>query len=360
MAESRPASTHSWRNTLLSTWRAAGERPKLTFDTPSVVYAPGSSALMRRIASMVAMRVAAEVVVAGRQREGQGVEDEVARLEAVAVGGEVVDAVGDPHLPLDVAGLALLVDEQADDRRAVLAGELEDAVEPRALVLAVLEVRRVEDGPAAEPLQPGLHDLRLGRVHDERRPRSGWRTRLATSSMSSGAVAADVVDADVEDVGALLDLVLGHLDDRGVPVAVEHRLAELLRAVGVGALADDQERGGRGRALLVERRERVERRDAVLVLGRARRRREVLDRASASWRMYSGVVPQQPPTTLTPKSSMKRRRGTRRTPRRRGRSASCRRRPRADRRWAAPRSACARAGRGSGGARPSRSARWRS
>ena len=67
--------------------------------------------------------VAAEVVVAGRQRERQGVEDQVARLEAVARGGDVVDAMRDPHLPLEVAGLALLVDEQADDRGAVLPGE---------------------------------------------------------------------------------------------------------------------------------------------------------------------------------------------------------------------------------------------
>ena len=67
--------------------------------------------------------VAAQVVVAGREREGERVEDEVAGLEAVAVDGEVVDAVRDAQLPLDVAGLALLVDEQADDGGAVLAGQ---------------------------------------------------------------------------------------------------------------------------------------------------------------------------------------------------------------------------------------------
>ena len=55
MAESNPACTHSWRNTLLSTWRAAGDRPKLTFDTPSVVSAPGISALIRLMASIVYM-----------------------------------------------------------------------------------------------------------------------------------------------------------------------------------------------------------------------------------------------------------------------------------------------------------------
>ena len=96
MAESSPASTHSWRNTELSTWRAAGLSPNDTFDTPSVVYTPGISALMRRIASMVAMRVTAQVVVAGRERERQRVEDQVARVRARSGRRrEVVDAVGD-------------------------------------------------------------------------------------------------------------------------------------------------------------------------------------------------------------------------------------------------------------------------
>ena len=82
MAASRPASAHSWRNTLLSTWRAAGLRPNDTLDTPSTVCTPGISALMRRIASIVAHAVAAQVVVARGQREGERVEDEVARTRA--------------------------------------------------------------------------------------------------------------------------------------------------------------------------------------------------------------------------------------------------------------------------------------
>ena len=75
-----------------------------------------------------------------------------------------------------------------------------------------------------------------------------------------GAVAADVVDAHVEDVGAFLDL-LARPSARSVSQsALEHRVAELLRAVGVGALADDEER-----RVLVERHRRVDRRRARLV-----------------------------------------------------------------------------------------------
>ena len=76
--------------------------------------------------------VAAQVVVARRERERQRVEDQVARLQPVALGGDLGDAVGDLHLPLDVAGLAALVDEQADHGSAVVAGEREHAVQPAA------------------------------------------------------------------------------------------------------------------------------------------------------------------------------------------------------------------------------------
>ncbi len=55
MAASRPASRHSCRNTLFSTWRIAGLSPKLMLERPSTVDEPGSSVLARRIASIVSM-----------------------------------------------------------------------------------------------------------------------------------------------------------------------------------------------------------------------------------------------------------------------------------------------------------------
>src|SRR5690606_39776029 len=53
------------------------------------------------------------------------------------------------------------------------------------------------------------------------------------------AVAADVVHAQVEHVRALADLFAGQFD-AVVPASLEHGLAELLGAVGVGPLADRQ------------------------------------------------------------------------------------------------------------------------
>ena len=121
--------------------------------------------------------------------------------------------------------LALLVDEQADHGRAVLAGQAADPVEPVALGLAVLEVGGVEDGPAAEALEAGLEHLGLGGVEHQRDRDLGG---VAADQLVhvERAVAAHVVDADVEDVGALLLLVAGDLD-AAVPVGGQHRVAEL-------------------------------------------------------------------------------------------------------------------------------------
>ena len=215
--------------------------------------------------------VPAQVVVAGRQRERQRVEDQVAGRHPVALGGDLVDAMGDLHLPLDVPRWPPLVDQQADDGGAVVTGQRHHAVEPAARQLAVLEVGRVEDGAAADVLEPGLQHRRLGGVEHERD--AGLRGEpLGDLVHVDGAVAADVVDADVEHVGALTDLLVGHLRAR-VPVALEHRVAERLGPVGVRALADDQER-----EVLLDRDRAVDRRDARLGSGCAAGRPQVAHR----------------------------------------------------------------------------------
>ena len=114
--------------------------------------------------------------------------------------------------------------------------------------------------------RPGFDDRRLGRVEHERQRR--LRREPARDLVHvDRAVAADVVDAHVEHVRAFLHLLARHLH-AGVPVGFEHRVAELPRAVGVGALADREVR-----ELLVERHVRVDRRATGLELGRAHDRR---------------------------------------------------------------------------------------
>ena len=83
--------------------------------------------------------------------------------------------------------------------------------DPRVRAVAVLVVHRVDDRAAAEHLQPGLEDGRLGGVeHDRQRGRGGQPA--GQLAHVGDAVAADVVDAQVEQVGAVADLVAGDLD----------------------------------------------------------------------------------------------------------------------------------------------------
>jgi hypothetical protein len=113
-------------------------------------------------------RVSAQIVVAGGERERERVEDQVGRLDAVLVDGEVVDALGDAQLPVGGAGLTFLVDGEADHSRAVLACELEHAVHALTFAFALFEVGGVEDGLAAVMLEAGFDHRRLGRVENER------------------------------------------------------------------------------------------------------------------------------------------------------------------------------------------------
>ena len=67
--------------------------------------------------------VAVGLLLAGHEGQGEAVEEEVLGSEAVALDGEVADAAGDRQLALAGAGLALLVDGEADHAGAVLPGQ---------------------------------------------------------------------------------------------------------------------------------------------------------------------------------------------------------------------------------------------
>ncbi len=67
------------------------------------------------------------------------------------------------------------------------------------------------------------------------------------------AVASDVVDVDVQDVGVLLHLTAGH-GDQSVPVLLRQQLSHFAAAAGIESLSDDQEG-----VVLVIRRDSVDR-----------------------------------------------------------------------------------------------------
>ena len=133
-------------------------------------------------------------------------------LDAVALDRRGRRCACDPELPVGGAGLALLVDREADRRPAPYSrARLDHAVagaSPRASPSSRLAELRMR--LAAEVLQPGLHHRRLGGVEHQGERGLGGEARRDLVHVD-GAVAADVVDADVEDVRAFLDLLACHL-----------------------------------------------------------------------------------------------------------------------------------------------------
>ena len=176
------------------------------------------------------------LLVAGRQREGQAVEDQRLGLEAVLVAGHRLDALRDLHLALGRLGHADLVDRQRDERGAVGQRERGDLVE---LVAAGLEVDGVDDRAAGDLLEGGLDDVGFGRVDLDGR---GLRQGDALDDLAHlvGLVLAlGERDADVEHMRAALDLVLGDLHE-AVVVVGEQQFLGLARALRVDALADER------------------------------------------------------------------------------------------------------------------------
>ncbi len=191
------------------------------------------------------------LVVAGREREGEGVEDQQLGVHPVLFADELRDALGDLELALARLGHANLVDGQRDQRGAVLHGDRHDFVE---LVAAGLEVDAVDDRAAGDLVERLLDHVGLRGV-DLDRGRLGERDLLDhLAHLLVLVLALGERDADVEHVRAALDLVLGDLE-QAVVVVGEEQLLGLAGALRVDALADqrrarllDQGRGGDHRA----------------------------------------------------------------------------------------------------------------
>src|SRR3954453_23252636 len=182
--------------------------------------------------------VAPRLLGAGGEGERQAVDEDVLNGHPPVADEVVDDPTGDPDLVLSRAGLALLVDAHHHDGSAVLANDVHLLDEVALRAVAVLVVHRVHDAAPAETLQAGLDDLPLGGVDHQRQRRSGCEPCCRLAHVES-PIASDVVDAHVQHVRAVTNLVAGDLDTV-VPSAFEHRLPKRLGTVGVGALADRQ------------------------------------------------------------------------------------------------------------------------
>ncbi len=250
------------------------------------------------------LRQLAIVLVAGGDGEGQRIDQQVGLRQAVPVAGEIDQPAGDAQFVLDRLRHADFVDGQRDHRGAELLRQ-HQAI--GGVLLAVLEVDRVDDRLAAVQLQRGLDHRGFGAVDHQGRIHRGGEAAHHLSHFG-GFVAADEGGADVERVGAFADLLAAH-GDAAVPVVHLLQFAPFLRAVGVAAFADREDG-----VLLAQRHGLIEAGDAGHpdrlarepgrggTSARAARLRSIASSAA----MCSIVVPQQPPIRLTPSSATKR------------------------------------------------------
>lgn len=165
----------------------------------------------------------AQFLLAGAEREGEGVEDQVLFTQAMDVDRVISDAPADRDLSLERHRLSLLVDRQGDDRGAEPFRQPEDRIR---LLGPILEVDGVDDGAAAAELQGGLQHRDLRRI-DAERERHLCVEPADHFDHVARLVAADVRHADIEDMSSLLHLLLGHGDHR-IVILLRQQITELL------------------------------------------------------------------------------------------------------------------------------------
>ena len=179
---------------------------------------------------------------AGGDGEDVRVENDVLGREAEGVHEEAIRAGADADLFVAGGGLALLVEGHDDGGGAVAQDEFRAA---EKFGLAVLEGDGVDDAFALEALEAGLEDGPFGGVdHHGHAADVGFGGDEVEELHHRGlALDEGLVDIDVDNVGAALDLLFGD-GETGVPVAGFEGLGEFRGAGDVGALADDEEVGG--------------------------------------------------------------------------------------------------------------------
>ena len=137
--------------------------------------------------------------------------------------------------------MAFFINGEGDHGGTVGFDELHDALVAGAGAVAVFEVDGVHGAAPAQVFEPGLDNIGFGGVDHDRQGGAGGQEGREGGHVAA-AVAAHVVDAQVEHVGTVAGLLFSDIH-AGFQVASEHGLAEGFGPVGVGALPDDGDAG---------------------------------------------------------------------------------------------------------------------
>ena len=259
IARSSPASTQWCRKTELRTARGRGETPKETLETPSEVFTPGISALIRRIPSIVS-------TAEGFHSSSPVVRVKVSASKISASGSRPCSSQAMSRIRLAISTLrsavfaiptSSIVSAISAAPCALASGTTTSALSRPASRLIELTIARPGICSSAALITSGsVESTWIG---------AGWVSEIRFDHRAHLLVlvlALGQRDADVEHVGAAFDLVFGDLDE-AVVVVGEQQLLGLARALRVDPLADQ------GRARLLHQRGRGHHRGD---LDRARRR----------------------------------------------------------------------------------------
>ena len=233
----------------------------------------------------------------GRNGKDVRIKDDVLGREPHFLDENTIGTGADLGLAVKGIGLPGLVEGHDHDGGAI--GQAQARVMAEG-VFAFFQADGIDHRLALHALQAGLDHLPFGTVdHDRHAGDIGLRgNEVQELDHRLPGVDKPLVHIDVDDLCAVLDLIARNLQCRGI-IAVHDQFAEPRRAGDIRALAHVHKGNIRGQDKGFKPRK-------AKITGHAgtfRGEKGATDSAMA--RIWSGVVPQQPPTTLTMPSRAK-------------------------------------------------------
>ena len=179
------------------------------------------------------------LILAGGDRQGERVEDEIDGTDAIFLGGQLEDALGDGYFLVGGKRHAGFVNGERDDGGAVALGHGQHG---GSTLLAILKIDGINNRLARDALQPLFDDVGFGGVNQNGRGHAGgdFLQHLRDVSLF---IFADDGAAQVEHVRAFVDQLLGQRQDV-VVFAAAHQIFEMLNpGGGVHFFGHDQRLG---------------------------------------------------------------------------------------------------------------------
>ena len=179
---------------------------------------------------------AAVLILAGRNRQSQRIENQIRPVQPILLRSQIEDAMRDRHLLLRGQRHAVFVDGQRNHRRAVALRHRQNFRRP---LLAIFQIDRIDDRPPGNALQRLFDHVGLGRIDQNRRRNARGNPFQNRSDVSLLVLAHDRA-AQIEHVRPVVHQLLRQRQNVVVFLPL-HQIPEVLDARRrVHFLGDDQ------------------------------------------------------------------------------------------------------------------------